>query len=83
MSCPQVELWAIFGWSEARRVIWNPPTFIIFGTGKEHVQGYGGVVPLCNFPKRSRFKSCRPDAILITPYQAKPTSSSPSSSSSH
>eukprot|EP00983_Pelagomonas_calceolata_P060628 1146468-Pelagomonas_calceolata.AAC.1 len=38
-----------------------------------------------NFPdlERSRLKSSRPDAILITPYQSKPTSSSPSSSSSH
>eukprot|EP00983_Pelagomonas_calceolata_P103796 1158954-Pelagomonas_calceolata.AAC.7 len=36
-----------------------------------------------NFPKISRLKSSRPDAILITPYQAKTTSSSPSSSSSH
>eukprot|EP00983_Pelagomonas_calceolata_P026973 847603-Pelagomonas_calceolata.AAC.1 len=32
-----------------------------------------------NFPKRSRLKSSHPDAILITPNQAKPTSSSPSS----
>eukprot|EP00983_Pelagomonas_calceolata_P004654 151942-Pelagomonas_calceolata.AAC.1 len=36
-----------------------------------------------NFPQRSRLTSSRPDAILTTPYQAKPTSSSPSSSSSH
>eukprot|EP00983_Pelagomonas_calceolata_P050342 1141936-Pelagomonas_calceolata.AAC.1 len=41
-----------------------------------------------NFLKRSKLKSNRPDAILITPYQAKPTpsssfSSSPSSSCSH
>eukprot|EP00983_Pelagomonas_calceolata_P007143 232983-Pelagomonas_calceolata.AAC.1 len=25
---PGVELWAMFGWSEARRVIWGPPKFI-------------------------------------------------------
>eukprot|EP00983_Pelagomonas_calceolata_P072769 1151862-Pelagomonas_calceolata.AAC.5 len=36
-----------------------------------------------NFPQRSRLTSSRPDAILITPYQAKPTSFSPASSSSH
>eukprot|EP00983_Pelagomonas_calceolata_P005907 195492-Pelagomonas_calceolata.AAC.1 len=35
-----------------------------------------------NFPKRSRLTSSRPDARLITPYQAKTTSSSPSSRSS-
>eukprot|EP00983_Pelagomonas_calceolata_P013867 444137-Pelagomonas_calceolata.AAC.1 len=33
-----------------------------------------------DFPKRSRLTSSRPDAILNTPYQAKPTSSSPPSS---
>eukprot|EP00983_Pelagomonas_calceolata_P082482 1155944-Pelagomonas_calceolata.AAC.2 len=36
-----------------------------------------------NFPERFRLTPSRPDAILITPYQAKPTSSSPSSSRSH
>eukprot|EP00983_Pelagomonas_calceolata_P006558 215621-Pelagomonas_calceolata.AAC.2 len=36
-----------------------------------------------NFPQRSRLTSSPPDAILITPYKAKPTPSSPSSSSSH
>eukprot|EP00983_Pelagomonas_calceolata_P080393 1155124-Pelagomonas_calceolata.AAC.11 len=35
------------------------------------------------FSKRSRLTSSRPDAILITPYRTKPTSSSPSSSCSH
>eukprot|EP00983_Pelagomonas_calceolata_P071602 1151315-Pelagomonas_calceolata.AAC.13 len=34
------------------------------------------------FSKRSRLTSSRPDAILITPYKAKPTSS-PSTSCSH
>eukprot|EP00983_Pelagomonas_calceolata_P016304 515505-Pelagomonas_calceolata.AAC.1 len=34
---------------------------------------------LREFSQRSRLTSSRPDAILITPYQAKPTSS-PSSS---
>eukprot|EP00983_Pelagomonas_calceolata_P131956 1161825-Pelagomonas_calceolata.AAC.11 len=37
----------------------------------------------CNFPQRSRLTSSRPDAILISPYQAEPTSSFPSSSCSH
>eukprot|EP00983_Pelagomonas_calceolata_P008545 279788-Pelagomonas_calceolata.AAC.1 len=36
-----------------------------------------------NFSKRSRLTSSRPDAILITPYRAKPTPSSPSTSCSH
>eukprot|EP00983_Pelagomonas_calceolata_P096024 1158083-Pelagomonas_calceolata.AAC.5 len=39
-----------------------------------------------NSPKRSRLESSRPDAVLITHYQSKPTSqkaSSPSSSCSH
>jgi len=35
-----------------------------------------------NTSQRSRLTSSRPDAILITPYHAKPNSSSPSSSSS-
>eukprot|EP00983_Pelagomonas_calceolata_P059211 1145827-Pelagomonas_calceolata.AAC.3 len=34
----------------------------------------------CNCSQRSRLTPSRPDAILITPYQAKPISSSPSSS---
>eukprot|EP00983_Pelagomonas_calceolata_P002577 86090-Pelagomonas_calceolata.AAC.1 len=33
-----------------------------------------------NISQRSRLTSSRPDAILITPYKAKPTSCSPSSS---
>eukprot|EP00983_Pelagomonas_calceolata_P021986 690676-Pelagomonas_calceolata.AAC.1 len=36
-----------------------------------------------NFSKRARLASSRPDAILITPYKAKPTPSSPSTSFSH
>eukprot|EP00983_Pelagomonas_calceolata_P023559 742483-Pelagomonas_calceolata.AAC.1 len=36
-----------------------------------------------DFPKRSRVTSSRPDAILITPYKAKTTPSSPSTSCSH
>eukprot|EP00983_Pelagomonas_calceolata_P026475 831317-Pelagomonas_calceolata.AAC.1 len=35
------------------------------------------------FSKRPRLTLSRPDAVPITPYQAKPTSSSPSSPSSH